>query len=71
MKKELQGLAVLMVMTLATIFGIYMVAIVINNAVNDGERRECYRWLEDEEKYDTFFWSEWQKAQCRHHGIIK
>ena len=71
MKKELQEIVVLIVMTLATIFGIYMVAIAINNAINDGERRECYKWVEHEKEYENFFWADWQKAQCRHHGIIK
>ena len=37
--------------------------------INKGERIECEEWQEWAEEYPAYQSTEWQRQQCKHHGL--
>ena len=55
--------------TLIGIASVLGLSYTMANGLKRAERVECYEWHRQSQQFVGFYLTEWQKAQCDHHGI--
>lgn len=59
---------VAIVITAVTMFLVF-IFIGISTGIERHEIMECKQWVKMQNEIDGFYWTDWQRQQCSHHGF--
>jgi hypothetical protein len=54
---------------ISCVIGILFFIAIGSYGMTKNERVECFAWAEQERMYESFYWSDWQIAQCVSHNL--